>query len=302
MNVLGLVRITAVVAAVAVGTAACSSSPESEPAEEKHRAAVDQQPAFDPRRPRPARPRSRPRARPSSTRSSSTRPGRTTYRGRAGSSSRVRTSTTRTRPSRARTSSRPARGTSSSSTSRSRTARDVNDKDSFDGTALIRAAERGHADVVGRLVQAGIDLDHVNNLGWTALHEAVVLGEGTETYVDTVRVLVAAGVDVTVPRCATASPPLRARRTAGPGGGRRDPHKGPRTPAKTDLLEAAADGDADGVATSLRQAPTSRSATSTSGRRSCWPAPTTASRRPACSSPSAPTRTPSTTGTTPPGW
>ncbi|EGD40029.1 ankyrin repeat protein [Nocardioidaceae bacterium Broad-1] len=75
---------------------------------------------------------------------------------------------------------------------------DINAKDSYDGTALIRAAERGHADVVGRLMQAGIDLDHVNNLGWTALHEAVVLGDDGPDAADTVRVLVAAGVDISV--------------------------------------------------------------------------------------------------------
>ncbi|WP_206444389.1 ankyrin repeat domain-containing protein [Nocardioides turkmenicus] len=75
---------------------------------------------------------------------------------------------------------------------------EINAKDSYNGTALIRAAERGHADIVGRLVQAGIDLDHVNNLGWTALHEAVVLGDDGPDAADTVRVLVAAGVDISI--------------------------------------------------------------------------------------------------------
>jgi uncharacterized protein len=74
----------------------------------------------------------------------------------------------------------------------------VNAKDSYNGTALIRAAERGHADIVGRLVQAGIDLDHVNNLGWTALHEAIVLGDDGPDAAGTVRVLVAAGVDISI--------------------------------------------------------------------------------------------------------
>ncbi len=73
---------------------------------------------------------------------------------------------------------------------------DVSAKDSFNGTGLIRAADRGHADVAGRLIQAGIEIDHVNNLGWTALHEAIILGDGSRRYVDTVRVLVAAGADV----------------------------------------------------------------------------------------------------------
>ena len=128
----------------------------------------------------------------------------------------------------------------------------VDAKDSFDGTALIRAAERGHADVVGRLVQAGIDLDHANFLGWTALHEAVVLGEGTETYVDTVRVLVAAGVDVTIPAVRDG---LTAREHAEQQGQSEIAATLTRAEGAggTNLLDTAADGDADGVATSLRR-------------------------------------------------
>jgi ankyrin repeat protein len=76
---------------------------------------------------------------------------------------------------------------------------DVDSKDSFNGTGLIRAADRGHADIVGRLVQADIKTDHVNNLGWTALHEAIILGDGSPRYVDTVRVLVAAGANLRLP-------------------------------------------------------------------------------------------------------
>jgi ankyrin repeat protein len=72
---------------------------------------------------------------------------------------------------------------------------DIRSLDSYRGTALIRAAERGHAAVVGRLLQAGVTVDHVNRLGWTALHEAVLLGKGTPQYVDTVRLLIAAGAD-----------------------------------------------------------------------------------------------------------
>jgi uncharacterized protein len=75
----------------------------------------------------------------------------------------------------------------------------VNDKDSYDGTGLIRAAERGHARIVERLLRAGIDRDHVNRLGWTALHEAIVLGDGGRDHVATVRALVRGGVDVNVP-------------------------------------------------------------------------------------------------------
>ena len=37
-----------------------------------------------------------------------------------------------------------------------------------------------------------MEVDHVNRLGWTALHEAIILGDGSQRYVDTVRELVAA--------------------------------------------------------------------------------------------------------------
>ena len=48
----------------------------------------------------------------------------------------------------------------------------------YDGTALIAAAHLGHFAVVKILIAAGAPLDHINNLGWTALIEAVVLGDG----------------------------------------------------------------------------------------------------------------------------
>ena len=46
----------------------------------------------------------------------------------------------------------------------------------YDGTALIAAAHLGHVEVVRILIAAGAPLDHVNNLGWTALIEAVDSG------------------------------------------------------------------------------------------------------------------------------
>lgn len=72
---------------------------------------------------------------------------------------------------------------------------DVDAKDSYNGTGLIRAAERGYAAIVSRLLETDIDVDHVNRLGWTALLEAVVLGEGGRAHVRTVRLLVDAGAD-----------------------------------------------------------------------------------------------------------
>ncbi len=73
---------------------------------------------------------------------------------------------------------------------------DVTTLDSYHGTGLIRAADRGFADIVARLLQTPIDKDHVNRLGWTALLEAIILGNGDTKHVEVVRRLVAAGVDV----------------------------------------------------------------------------------------------------------
>ena len=43
------------------------------------------------------------------------------------------------------------------------------------------------------LLQAGLHVDHVNNLGWTALLEAVILGDGGPVYQEIVGLLVDAG-------------------------------------------------------------------------------------------------------------
>lgn len=82
----------------------------------------------------------------------------------------------------------------------------------FDGTALIAAAHLGHVDCVRILVAAGARLDHVNNLGWTALMEAVVLGDGGPRHAETVRVLVEAGVNVDLPDRQGVTPLSHARR------------------------------------------------------------------------------------------
>ncbi len=65
----------------------------------------------------------------------------------------------------------------------------------FGGVSVIPAAERGHVDYVRRVVTTGIDIDHVNQLGWTALLEAVILGDGGERHQQIVQILLAAGAD-----------------------------------------------------------------------------------------------------------
>ena len=81
----------------------------------------------------------------------------------------------------------------------------------YDGTALIAAAHLGHAEVVRVLTRAGAPLDHVNNLGWTALIESIVLGDGGERHTETLKVLIDAGADVNLADRNGASPLALAR-------------------------------------------------------------------------------------------
>jgi ankyrin repeat protein len=63
----------------------------------------------------------------------------------------------------------------------------------YDGTALIAAAHLGHDGVVRQLIAAGAPLDHVNNLHWTAVIEAVVLGDGGARHQAVLKALLDAG-------------------------------------------------------------------------------------------------------------
>ncbi len=69
----------------------------------------------------------------------------------------------------------------------------------YEGTALIAAAHLGHVDVVRALIDGKAPLDHVNNLNWTALIEAVVLGNGGPRHIAIVRALIDAGADPDLP-------------------------------------------------------------------------------------------------------
>ncbi|WP_241191462.1 ankyrin repeat domain-containing protein [Deinococcus psychrotolerans] len=66
----------------------------------------------------------------------------------------------------------------------------------YGGTALIPAADRGHLPYVRELLATTkINVNHVNNLGWTALLEAVILGDGGPTHTEIVRELLSHGAD-----------------------------------------------------------------------------------------------------------
>src|SRR5262245_55153338 len=65
-------------------------------------------------------------------------------------------------------------------------------------TALISAAHLGYVEFVKLLIEAKAPLDHVNQMGWTALITAVVLGNGSKEHVATVDALVKAGAEVEI--------------------------------------------------------------------------------------------------------
>lgn len=69
----------------------------------------------------------------------------------------------------------------------------LRDTNRYGGTALIPAAHHGHPETVRLLLATEIEVDHVNNLGWTALLEAVILGDGGPVYQEIVKLLLAGG-------------------------------------------------------------------------------------------------------------
>lgn len=82
------------------------------------------------------------------------------------------------------------------------------------GTALIAAAHLGHVEPIRALVEAGAPLDHVNTLGWTALIESIVLGDGGPRHTESLRLLVAAGANPNLPD-RDGVPPLALARARG---------------------------------------------------------------------------------------
>jgi len=82
----------------------------------------------------------------------------------------------------------------------------------YGGTALIPAAERGHVEIVETLLTTSdVNVNHVNNLGWTALMEAIVLSNGGEKHQQIVRLLVEHGADLNIPDKDGVSPLQHAR-------------------------------------------------------------------------------------------
>ncbi|MDY0394495.1 tetratricopeptide repeat protein [Virgibacillus halophilus] len=73
---------------------------------------------------------------------------------------------------------------------------DKADVNRFGGTALLPAAEKGFLRTVQVCLDAGVPVNHVNYLGWSALLEAVILGNGGRLYTDVIEELINAGANI----------------------------------------------------------------------------------------------------------
>lgn len=82
----------------------------------------------------------------------------------------------------------------------------------YGGTALIPAGEHGHVEIIRELLTTTkIDVNHSNNLGWTALLEAILLNDGGPRQQEAVRTLIQYGADVNKPDSKGVTPLQHAR-------------------------------------------------------------------------------------------
>lgn len=72
---------------------------------------------------------------------------------------------------------------------------DLSIRNRYGGNALIPACERAHVETVRLLLTSGIDLDHVNDLGWTCLLEIVILGDGGARHQTVAKLVLDAGAN-----------------------------------------------------------------------------------------------------------
>jgi hypothetical protein len=72
---------------------------------------------------------------------------------------------------------------------------DLTIRNRYGGNALIPACERAHVETAKLLLTSGIDVNHVNNLGWTCLLEIVILGDGGPRHQQVAKLVLDAGAD-----------------------------------------------------------------------------------------------------------
>jgi ankyrin repeat protein len=88
---------------------------------------------------------------------------------------------------------------------------DLSIRNRYGGNALIPACERAHVETVKLLLTSGIDVNHVNDLGWTCLLEIVILGDGGPRHQEVAKLVLAAGADPNLADRDGATPLAHAR-------------------------------------------------------------------------------------------
>lgn len=72
---------------------------------------------------------------------------------------------------------------------------EISSTNRFGGTVLLPSSEKGYLKTVEVALKAGVSVNHVNDLGWSALQEAVILGDGGYLYRDIIRKLMLGGAN-----------------------------------------------------------------------------------------------------------
>ena len=83
----------------------------------------------------------------------------------------------------------------------------------YGGVAIIPASEKGHVETVRTLLEeTDVDVNHVNQLGWTALLEAIILSDGGTKHQQIVRLLLDHGADANLADNEGVTPLQHAKR------------------------------------------------------------------------------------------
>lgn len=89
---------------------------------------------------------------------------------------------------------------------------DLKLRNRFGGSALIPACHYDHVETVKLLLTTKIDVNHVNNLGWTCLLEIVILTDGGKRAQENTRQVLEAGADPNIKDKDGVSPLQHARK------------------------------------------------------------------------------------------